>query len=193
MTRSILNRRQFFSLSAEAARNSLILLSAPAILSACSRATTSRLEGEDFQILSAIEANEFDAISARIMPSDDSPGAMEAGVIYFMDTVLNDDREAELAVLRTGLSELQASANAAHGVDYFHELSAEQQDDLLREIEQGQFFGTLRFLTIAGMFSLPEYGGNQNYIGYEVIGYDNRHAWAPPFGFYDDQANGGGQ
>jgi gluconate 2-dehydrogenase gamma chain len=35
------------------------------------------------------------------------------------------------------------------------------------------------------MFSLPRYGGNKNKLGYELIGFDDQHAWAPPFGFYD--------
>ena len=53
------------------------------------------------------------------------------------------------------------------------------------EIENTEFFSTLRYLTIAGMFSLPEYGGNRENIGYQLIGFDDRHFWQPPFGFYD--------
>lgn len=193
MTRPILSRREFFSLSAQAARNSIVLLSAPAILTACAQATRVRSAGGEFSILTSEEAAEFAAIAARIMPSDETPGAEEAGVVYFMDTVLANDRERELATLRAGLNDLQARVHADYERGYFYQLSNRQQDDLLTRIEQSEFFGTVRFLTIAGMFSLPEYGGNQNLVGYEVIGFDNRHAWVPPFGFYDANSNGGGQ
>jgi len=53
------------------------------------------------------EALEFDAIAVRIIPTDETPGATEAGVIYFFDNVLGDRREEELAQLRDGLRELQ--------------------------------------------------------------------------------------
>lgn len=193
MTQTILNRRQFFALSAQAASKSLIVLSVPAILAACDRAGNARLQGSEMQTLAAAEANEFAAIAARIMPSDETPGANEAGVIYFMDTVLADDRDEELTLIRQGLSELQETVQARFGSNSFSDLDDSQQDSLLGEIESTPFFGTLRFLTIAGMFSLPEYGGNQDRIGYRIIGFDDQHAWAPPFGFYDAQQNGGRQ
>ena len=68
---------------------------------------------------------------------------------------------------------------------YFHELEAAQQDQLLTEIEDSEFFGTIRYLTIAGMFSLPDYGGNRGNIGYQLLGFEDRQVWQPPFGFYD--------
>ena len=43
----------------------------------------------------------------------------------------------------------------------------------------------VRYLTLAGMFSLPEHGGNRDQIGWRLLGFENRHAWQPPFGFYD--------
>lgn len=180
-------------LSAQAASKSLIVLSAPAILAACDRAGSARLQGSEFQILDAVEANELGAIAARIMPSDETPGAREAGVIHFMDTVLADDRDDELVALRQGLGELQNTVQDRYGRDFFYQLDDSQQDLLLGEIESTLFFGTVRFLTIAGMFSLPEYGGNRNLVGYQIIGFDDQHAWAPPFGFYDARRGGGGQ
>jgi hypothetical protein len=35
------------------------------------------------------------------------------------------------------------------------------------------------------MFSLPGYGGNRDYVGYDLIQFDNQHVWQPPFGYYD--------
>ena len=144
------------------------------------------MNNEAFSVLSEEEAQEFQAIAARIVPTDETPGATEAGVIYFIDNVLADDREAEHEILRQGMRELQVAA--ARGISMlriFIELEPEQQDQLLREVEESPFFGTMRFLTIAGMFSLPEYGGNRDKIGYQLIGFEDRHAWQPPYGSYD--------
>lgn len=176
------SRRVFLNTSF---RNSCLALSLPLILSSCERASDARASLQEMQNLNADEAAEFEAIAARIIPTDDTPGATEAGVIYFIDNVLDDSRHAELAILRAGLVELQASAVEAYGNGVFHQLDAAQQDSLLGSIEDSVFFGTLRYLTIAGMFALPSYGGNRDAIGWKLIGFEDRHVWNPPFGFYD--------
>ena len=77
-------------------------------------------------------------------------------------------------------------------VTYFYELQAEQQDRLLTDIEASAFFATIRYLTVAGMFSLPEYGGNRDNIGYQLLGFEDRHVWQSPYGYYDaDYADNG--
>jgi len=35
------------------------------------------------------------------------------------------------------------------------------------------------------MFALPSYGGNRDGIGWTLLGFDDTHAYAPPFGYYD--------
>jgi hypothetical protein len=44
------------------------------------------------------------------------------------------------------------------------------------------------FLTHCGMFAMPSWGGNKDLAGWNLIGFDSRHAWQPPFGFYDARA-----
>lgn len=155
------------------------------ILASCERAQEARLNAAEFTVLSTLEALEFDAIAARIIPTDETPGATEAGVIYFIDRVLGDDRQQEYETLKMGLAELQTAAAATFNASSFHQLDAAQQDQLLTEIEDTEFFGTIRYLTVAGMFSLPEYGGNRGNIGFELLGFEDRHVWQPPFGYYD--------
>jgi gluconate 2-dehydrogenase gamma chain len=185
MNKTGFSRRSFLSTVGDAARGSCIALSLPMILAACDRAQQARLNAEDFQVLSLDEALEFNAIAARIIPSDTTPGASDAGVVYFIDTVLANGREAELAILRAGLQSLQATTSASHNSALFHVLNADQQDQILTGIEQTEFFSTIRFLTIAGTFSHPEYGGNRDQVGYRILGFEDRHVWQPPFGFYD--------
>ncbi len=185
MNNQRLSRRAFLRSASDAARGSAIVLSLPMILVSCERSQRAQLNNEEFSVLTEEQALEFHAIAARIIPTDETPGATEAGVIYFIDTVLADDREAEYEILGNGLRELQMAAALGFGVSYFYELEETQQDQLLTEIENTPFFDSIRFLAIAGMFSLPEYGGNRDKIGYGLIGFEDRHAWAPPYGFYD--------
>jgi len=188
-----LSRRQFFALTAQAASKSCLALSLPAILAACNQAEEARSTNAELRVLSADEFATLDAITARIIPTDSTPGAREAGVVYFIDTVLANDREAELQVLRAGLNGFATQISGSYGVSEFTALSETDQDAALREIENGELFGMIRYLTLAGMFALPEYGGTGPQAGYEMIGFDNRHAWAPPFGAYDAEDNSGGQ
>ena len=181
-----LSRRKFMSDSVALARGSLLALSMPAILTACREAQEARNTASAFQTLSEEEAAEFAAVAARIIPTDETPGANEAGVIYFIDNVLGDAaREEVLAELRNGLGEMQYEVATDYGESYFHLLNETQQDELLTKIESTPFFRTTWYLTIAGMFTLPTYGGNRDGVGYQLIGMENRAAWAPPFGAYD--------
>lgn len=180
-----LSRRAFLRQTGIAARNSLIVLSLPAIMSSSAAASEAMLDNSAFTILGSEEAREFAAIAARIIPTDETPGATEAGVIYFIDNVLGTSRTEALEPMRAGLASLQASAQSTYGSAHFSALTPEQQDALLVSIEETEFFGTMRYMTIAGMFSLPEYGGNRDYAGWKLIGFEHKHVWSPPFGFYD--------
>ena len=172
---------------------SFVVLSLPAILSACDRANRARLSQPGFIHLGNADATELAAIAARIIPSDDTPGATEAGVIYFIDQVLDENRVQERNQLSDGIRDLNRQVSEDYGVNLFSELDPDQQDRVLASIEQTAFFGTMRFLTVAGMFALAGYGGNGPDIGYQLIGFENRHAWTAPYGFYDADYNERGQ
>lgn len=183
-----LSRRQFLAGLSTAAKGSLIVLSLPAILTACRQANQQNpTASADAQttILSRDLAIELDAISARIVPTDDTPGAREAGSVRFMEVVLADGRQDQLTILQTGIVELNASASREFGVASFAALSETQQDALLTAIETTPFFSTVRFLTVASLFALPQYGGTGPDVGYELIGMTHAHAYMPPFGYYD--------
>src|SRR6516162_6773056 len=44
-----------------------------------------RRQEDAFQVLTTEQAADVDAIAAQIVPTDDLPGAREAGVVYFVD------------------------------------------------------------------------------------------------------------
>lgn len=179
------SRRAFLRHSLLAIRNSMIVLSLPAILDSAAFASDAILQGSKFTTLNTEEAQELAAIAARIIPTDETPGANEAGVIHFIDNVLGSSRTEVLSPVRAGLASLQDAVSRGHGGRKFSELEPQAQDAALRDIEDTPFFSTMRYLTIAGMFSLPDYGGNRDHAGWKLIGFEHRHVWEPPFGFYD--------
>jgi gluconate 2-dehydrogenase gamma chain len=186
MASKSISRRSFLKSTGVLAKGSFIVLTTPALLAACQRAEENLSSSEPtFKTLNNIESKELRAIAARIIPTDETPGAEEAGVIYFIDAVLGDDREDEYARVRLALREIQAISAVKFNAAYFSDMTAPQQDEVLTQVETTSFFATVRYLTIAGMFSLPEYGGNKDKIGYQLIGFNDAHAWAPPYGFYD--------
>jgi gluconate 2-dehydrogenase gamma chain len=146
--------------------------------------------GAAFLHLSPLEAAGLDAIAARIIPTDETPGAREAGVIHFIDQALGDYMAEAAGELRAGLESLDALAMGAFEGERFASLEPAAQDALLREIEETPFFGLMQFLTVAGMFALPSYGGNRDYIGWQLLGLSHQHAWLPPFGHYDAERMG---
>jgi hypothetical protein len=40
-------------------------------------------------------------------------------------------------------------------------------------------------LTVIGMFTMPAYGGNRGGAGWKLLGFEDSHAFHPPFGYYD--------
>jgi len=143
------------------------------------------------EFFSASEARVVDAIASRIIPSDDgTPGAHEAGAVYFIDRVSARYMPAEMRErMRGGLATLQKDVAARHAnARDFASLTKEQQDALLRDREQTPFFELARTLTLAGVLSSPKHGGNRNYIGWKLVGHDPSPTYQPPFGYYDRPA-----
>ncbi|MEO6444609.1 MAG: gluconate 2-dehydrogenase subunit 3 family protein [Gemmatimonadaceae bacterium] len=141
-----------------------------------------------FATLSPDEALQLAAVAERIIPSEDGPGAREAGVIFFSDRALGSFAAAELPLVRQGLADLDARARHLPGAIPFDKLEASQQDALLREVEAEPFFDAFRRLTIVGMFANPSWGGNRDEVGWKLLGFEPRMVHQPPFGYYDAQA-----
>jgi gluconate 2-dehydrogenase gamma chain len=135
---------------------------------------------------SAADAADVEAVAAQIIPTDDTPGAREAGVINFIDRALATylpqlagDYRAQLAVFQASFRRLHPDAAS------FASLASDQQIEFLKTVDRTPFFDTTRLLTIIGMFSMPRYGGNRDEIGWKLIGFEMKHVFQPPFGFYD--------
>jgi gluconate 2-dehydrogenase gamma chain len=132
------------------------------------------------------QAIEIESVAAQIIPTDATPGAREAGTIYFIDRALTTFDQDKQAAYTQGLKDLRAKTHELFpNAGKFSDLNAGQQVQVLTAIERTAFFGQVRLHTIVGFFANPEYGGNQDKIGWNLIGFEDKFAWEPPFGHYD--------
>ena len=137
-------------------------------------------------LLGAADAADVEALTSQIVPSDDTPGAREAGVTYFIDRALGSFFAHWRESFQAGLAQFQAAVRAAHpAAASFAALTGEQQIAFLHTVDTTGFFDQARLLTLCGMFSNPAYGGNRDKLGWKLIGFEDQHIFEPPFGWYD--------
>lgn len=182
-----LSRRSFVRGAGAAAGTSMLRMSAPA-LAAAAQIACSRREAADagatFATLGAEEAATLEAIAARILPTTDTPGAREAGVIHFFDTVLGGPMADALPRLREGLAAFAPNGPA------FVALGEAEQDAWLTAREDTPFFGMVRAFTLMGFFAMSSYGGNRDNVGWELIDFAGHGVATYPFGYYDAEYRG---
>jgi gluconate 2-dehydrogenase gamma chain len=145
------------------------------------------LEERAFRHLTNVEARTLAAFAAQIIPSHDgTPGALEAGAVYFIDRAIGHPFFQEgIPVVRAGLADLDARARQRGVRRGFSALADEAQQAVLREIERTQFFNVARTLVIIGTLADPFHGGNRDGIGWSMIGMEHQPIYRAPFGWYD--------
>src|SRR6266849_3810561 len=203
-----LNRRNFLLRAGTGLSAVWVTANWPALLSAATHAHQAAKAAlpPKFEFFTPEEAAEIEAITARFIPTDDFPGAREAGVVYFIDRGLATFGAEDQKTYREGLPELQARVGEVfRGVSKFSGLAAEQQDEVLRSFDDRaparrravraragaqNFFDTLRQHTIAGFLIDPDFGGNHDGVGWKVIGREREHVFEAPFGYYDEDYAG---
>jgi gluconate 2-dehydrogenase gamma chain len=198
-----LNRRNFLLRAGTGLSAAWVSANWPALLSAATHAhqAAKAMLPPKFEFFTPEEAVEIEAITARIIPTDETPGAREAGVVYFIDRGLVTFGTEDQKTYREGLPELHARVTEMFpGVAKFSALAAEQQDEVLRSFDDGaaaprracrprpgaqNFFETVRLHTIQGFLIDPDFGGNHDGVGWKVIGREREHMFQAPFGYYD--------
>jgi len=197
------SRRKFLSQGLTGVSAVWVSAHLPALMAAADHAhkAANSATPPKFEFFTPEEAAEVDAITARIIPTDETPGAREAGVVYFIDRGLATFAAEDQEKYREGLPEMQARVSEMFlGTNKFSGLTAEQQDEVLHSFDNGgdgqrrsprarpgaqNFFETLRQHTIAGFLIDPDYGGNHDGVGWKVIGREREHMFQAPFGYYD--------
>lgn len=200
------SRREFLAQGLTSLSAAWVSAHWPALLSAAEHARNqakSETPGK-FEFFTPEEAAEVDAFSARIIPTTDTPGAHEAGVVFFIDRVLVTFAKENQKIYRDGLPVLEARVREMFpGTGKFSAAAPEQQDQILKFLEEksghGQnrpdaqsssfdsFFETLRVDAISGFLIDPDSDrrGNRDAVGWRAIGRDPAHMFQPPFGYYD--------
>jgi gluconate 2-dehydrogenase gamma chain len=200
---SELNRRNFLLRAGTGFSAAWVTANWPALLSAATHAheAAKAATPPKFEFFTPEEAAEVEAITARIIPTDDTPGAREAGVVYFIDRSLVTFGADEQKTYREGLPELYARVSEMFpSASKFSGLTAEQQDTVLHSFDENaptgrrafrarpgaqNFFEAVRLHTIQGFLIDPEFGGNRDGVGWKVIGREPEHIFQSPFGYYD--------
>jgi gluconate 2-dehydrogenase gamma chain len=149
---------------------------------------------EPLQALTAAEADLLDAIVARLIPSDaNGPGAREANAVRYIDRALAGALAASRDTYRVGLAALDRYSRSSRGRPFI-ELSPIEQDSVLIDVEtgaatgsgagfqgsSGQFFALVRTHTWQGTFGDPYYGGNANFVGWDLLGYPGVRTYVAP-------------
>ena len=123
------------------------------------------------QTLSAAESETLAAICARIIPTDENgPGAAEARSAVYIDRSLAGWLASSRPAYTEGLAAIDSASRARAG-KRFVELTAPEQDAVLASVEQTPFFALVRTHTIQGTFCDPAYGGNADFVGWDLLGY----------------------
>jgi hypothetical protein len=149
-------------------------------------AAADSVDRRKFQLLTTGQARDVEAIAAQIIPSGSTPGAREAGVVYFIDHIHAGAWSGGAKDFIASLSDFQAACARHHpGIAQFADLAWDEQLAYLRHVERTPFFGQMRFLAVLGLLALPAYGGNADKLGWKLVGFIDQHAWQPPFGYYD--------
>ncbi len=149
-------------------------------------------ESAAISVLTDDQAKVIEAVTSRILPSvDGRPGAHEAGVVYFIDRSLATFNAAQKKLYADGVEDLNRRAGAkVTGTASFAALAARAAGRIApRRSRTRRSSRRARFDTIVGTFALPTWGGNRDYAGWHMLGFEHQPRFQAPFGFYDADAN----
>jgi gluconate 2-dehydrogenase gamma chain len=136
---------------------------------------------EALETLTATEGDTLEAIVARLIPSDENgPGATEARAAHYIDRALTGPLRSSREAYAAGLAAIDAYAQSTKG-GAFGRLGTADQDAVLTDLEKNvatgffpnaaAFFNLVRAHAIQGTFCDPYYGGNANFVGWDLISY----------------------
>ncbi|MEI7829999.1 MAG: gluconate 2-dehydrogenase subunit 3 family protein [Prolixibacteraceae bacterium] len=185
--RDTLSRRHFIQMAAIGS-GSLLLLPGCTNLSSKS----------SWRFFTEKEALLVGFIVEQIIPTDEWPGARDAGVVNYIDKQLVGPLSRFQEKYRKGIFAMVTSCEELYKKQ-FGELSWDEQTDFLKKMESGKLaellkdnlagqgmqktdhwadgldrtlFDLIRSHTMQGFYGSPRHGGNKNYVSYRMIGLD---------------------
>lgn len=179
------SRRDLLKLAGATAGASFVSASVTETDAAQRTRTRPRPAREPLRALTPHEADLLDRIAELLVPSDEhGPGATEAMAVRYIDRALAGALADQRAAYRVGLEALERYARQTRGAPFL-QLTETRQISLLIDVESGtatganvgfagssaQFFGLVRGHVMQGTFGDPHYGGNEGFVGWDLIGY----------------------
>ena len=187
MERDLISRRDFLLRSSAAAVTPLLTgASAQALVAVYSEAASA---SPPRGFLTAAQLRVIEAAANRIFPAvDGAPNAAAMHAPQFIDLALEKVLVDARKAYADGIKTLDTKAKKIYGAAGFASLDEAQQDAVLATIQKMPFFEMLSAHTVVACFADPQYGGNYQDAGWKLIGLEHRGAFAPPFGYYDADA-----
>lgn len=133
--------------------------------------TACRRESSSWRTLTDAEARTLQALCGRIIPTDDQPGADQAGAVNFIDIQLTKRYKVHRAKYRDGLAKAESIADSR-----FHkplaELGADDQLRCAEELEKAapDFFSLVVAHTMQSYYGSPRHGGNRDAVSWRMLG-----------------------
>ena len=123
------------------------------------------------------------AVVDCLIPSDDFPGAYDAGVCDYINQLFQTDLAGDAEFFRAGIKAVDSEALATYSAA-FAVLTCDQQISILEHIESGalktswpiaaaRFFAMLVNITAEGYYSDPQQGGNRGRASWVMTGFED--------------------
>jgi len=136
---------------------------------------------EALEVLTGEEAETLASICDCLIPSDEhGPGAREARAVHYIDRSLASHNSDARQSYSVGLNAINEFSRKTRGKS-FSALLTDQQNSILLAVQSNKisgfipngsgFFNMLRSHTIDGTFCDPYYGGNQDFVGWDMLHY----------------------
>jgi gluconate 2-dehydrogenase gamma chain len=111
-----------------------------------------------YRFFTDAEARALDAMLACIIPSDDTPGAREAGVIHYIDRQLTRRFREHQKTYRAGLAALGDT------------ITEQTLRDMERDAARKPFFDLVVTHAMQGFYGNPRHGGNRDFASWRMLG-----------------------
>ena len=138
----------------------------------------------NYRFFTSEEALCIIAICEQIIPKDGSPGATDAGVIYYIDRQLSSVFYYDQEIYRNGIRLLQEYSVKKYK-NPIQKLAQEEQVEVLKALESNSltnnewpkgnssdFFNRIVNHTMQGFYGSPIHGGNKDFMSFEMLRID---------------------
>jgi len=123
-------------------------------------------------VFSDPEAKVIAGIIDHIIPADDTPGALAAGVVFYIDKQLAGPLKRFREAYKMGIGQFYAGCRERMG-KYFDELHPAKQIEYLLQVENTSFFAMVVDHTMQGFYGSPEHGGNKGEASWKMLGIED--------------------